>query len=528
MSERRKSLTLAQTEIDSLKFTFEKELSGLVEDDGEMSDLLNFTVAMIQNGKTVVEMEKELDDIYGGKYVKRIGSLLMAYFGKKKSSEEKEEKPGKGNTPKSNPRLKKLKSSGEGNALTMSGALGASREGSRTSREDNQRNDDKKNMINLKVGNHNNNNKDDRGSRSDRRKNAFDRLTTFESRERHDKRKNERDSGRGDRAGGRNNQRGGRGCNEEGGRISGYRRCRDADPEMKDSIPTRNGGGRGGRSYLDRRITGRSRFDRGGRRGRGGRGGNYSRGKLSDSPNKRQRVFNGEEKDDIDGRRTGLTTVRASGITGTTEENTVGIAAAEGDEGRGEITASHNQNNNAEKVDQNSAEAKNEVNFNQEYNELNFFEDNGYDHGGYRGSYRGRGRYNHGFSGSGEIYGEVETAEKEQNEGGCNEVGEDMIAREEECDDGIKSGHNSFSIATGNTTLCYSGRGYGRIRGRGFYRGGRGRGRVGNRTNVANLIASKAWVRKKDEGEGPSDSGLDARVDSSETAAAAVPTATAD
>jgi hypothetical protein len=78
MAERRGSL--GPSEVEELKKVFDKQLKELVEDEGEMTDLIDFTVVMIQNGKSISEMEQELDDIYGGEYAKRISSLLTDYF----------------------------------------------------------------------------------------------------------------------------------------------------------------------------------------------------------------------------------------------------------------------------------------------------------------------------------------------------------------------------------------------------------------------------------------------------------------
>lgn len=85
MSDDASNAKLAPSEIDALKTMFDAQLKQLVEDADEMSDLLNFTVVMIQNGKSVPEMEQELDDIYGGEYAKRIGVLLTDYFDKQKA-----------------------------------------------------------------------------------------------------------------------------------------------------------------------------------------------------------------------------------------------------------------------------------------------------------------------------------------------------------------------------------------------------------------------------------------------------------
>lgn len=83
---RRESIRLGPNEVESLRQIFDDSLKELVEDDGEMSDLLNFTVVMIQNGKSVPEMEKELDDIYGGECAERIGLLLNNYFRRSKAA----------------------------------------------------------------------------------------------------------------------------------------------------------------------------------------------------------------------------------------------------------------------------------------------------------------------------------------------------------------------------------------------------------------------------------------------------------
>jgi hypothetical protein len=77
---RRRSFQLESDEVHRLNDIFQSSLKTLVVDEGEMEDLLNFTVAMIQNGKNVDEMEKELDDIYGQEYSKRIGFLLQSYL----------------------------------------------------------------------------------------------------------------------------------------------------------------------------------------------------------------------------------------------------------------------------------------------------------------------------------------------------------------------------------------------------------------------------------------------------------------
>ncbi len=77
---RRNVVKLSPSERETLKRIFNDSLKELVEDESEMSDLLKFTVAMIQNGKNVAEMVQELDDIYGGEYAESIGNLLTDYF----------------------------------------------------------------------------------------------------------------------------------------------------------------------------------------------------------------------------------------------------------------------------------------------------------------------------------------------------------------------------------------------------------------------------------------------------------------
>jgi hypothetical protein len=80
MSDRRPSFRLESDEVHQLKGMFQSSLKTLVDDEGEMEDLLHFTVVMIQNGKSVDEMEKELDGIYGQEYAKQIGVLLQSYL----------------------------------------------------------------------------------------------------------------------------------------------------------------------------------------------------------------------------------------------------------------------------------------------------------------------------------------------------------------------------------------------------------------------------------------------------------------
>mmetsp|Transcript_26440 Transcript_26440/g.39098 ORF Transcript_26440/g.39098 Transcript_26440/m.39098 type:complete len:453 (+) Transcript_26440:128-1486(+) len=442
MAERRESFTLAQNDIDSLKQVFEKDLSELVEDEGEMSDLLNFTVVMIQNGKTVSEMEKELHDIYGGEYSKRIGTLLVAYFEKNKLvGENKEGQATSEQADKSManaPRVKSLKSSSEGNALTMSGALGSSREGgkSKTNRDE----------ASKKTKDNSNSNKDEkavhRNDKGDRRKKAFDRLTSEESRERRDTRKE-----RGGRHGGRDNNRAGRGNRQKnGGRTVGYRRGRGEDEEIEeeeDFINTQHAGGRGGRSNFDARGFGRGRSNRGGRDGgRGGRFSHHGRGYSGDSSHKRRRVSDG------------------------------GKSSGNGDADNEDL---ENQP------------------FEAGHNHEDFPDDERYSYGGGYGNYRGGwgGRYGRGrgrgrgrFGGRGYgRFGDAHHADHQENGEGA-EGGEEGENKTEEGGDG--------------PNLSYSGRGYGRGRGhgrgrgRGFYRGGSG--------HVASMLASKSWVRTKKDG----------------------------
>lgn len=458
MTEHRESFTFAQTDVDSLKKVFEKDLSELVEDDGEMSDLLNFTVVMIQNGKSVPEMEKELHDIYGGEYSKRIGALLVAYFEKNKSPGENSEgqvnpKQTDNKSTDKAPRVKSLKSSSEGNALTMSGALGSTREGgkSKTNRAESSKmrkdNNNNNNNRNGKAGNRNDSKQENNFvEKGDRRKKAFDRLTSRESRERRDNRRE-----RGGRYGGRDNNSGGRGNrHDNGGRVSGYRRGRDEDDEIEveeDFINTEHARGRGGRSNFDGRGLGRGRSNRGGRDGgRGGRFSRHGRGHSGDSSHKRQRVSEGKN------------------------------SGGDGNEGN---------------------DFENQP-FESDFQNGDYPDGEGYSYGGGYGNYhggqggrygrgRGRGRGRFGGRGYGR-FGDTQPSEHQENGEGT--------------EDGEKGENNKEEVGDG-PNLSYSGRGYGRGRGRGY---GRGRGRGfhrGGRGYVANMIASKSWVKpKKDEGTG--------------------------
>ncbi len=90
-TERRDVAKLAPGEVATLTQIFNDSLRELVEDEGEMSDLLNFTVVMIQNGKNVAEMVQQLDDIIGGEYANRVGNLLTDYFETNKPGTEKQQ-----------------------------------------------------------------------------------------------------------------------------------------------------------------------------------------------------------------------------------------------------------------------------------------------------------------------------------------------------------------------------------------------------------------------------------------------------
>jgi len=362
------SRKLSDDENTALRALLHKELSvsnaGYGSTEEDVADLLDYTFAMIGNGKTVayvvdelVSMEMEICDESAaerlgsklGSFLKSLPSEPGAAAASEEANEPQQELPSSSTVEKepqaekgdgedqqrSFPRAKSLKvGGGGGNALTMSGALGASREGGKSSKKPQQSRQQQKDRQNNRSSdrrdndrrnnNINSNDNDNRRRGDDRRQNqhherdggargggrgnqnrqgeAFERLSTPRIDRRDDQRDGRRNDrgGRGGRGGRDDRQGGGRGsCPGRGGRgvqgglgrgrdvgrggrgdargpppqqLSGNRRGRDEEYE-DDFIPAVDGGhgGRGGR------VSSRRVDEGGGRGGHGGRCGGRGR-----------------------------------------------------------------------------------------------------------------------------------------------------------------------------------------------------------------------------------------------------------
>jgi len=132
-------------EVSALRSLLQTELPSLVEDAEDITDLLDYTFAMISNSKSVPYMEGELKELCSEDAAKRIGEILLSYFRTIESvasttgtSDTTNDTATAATTTTSSsttstklPLKKTIKASGEalGNALTTSGALGSSRIG---------------------------------------------------------------------------------------------------------------------------------------------------------------------------------------------------------------------------------------------------------------------------------------------------------------------------------------------------------------------------------------------------------------
>jgi hypothetical protein len=320
MSDESEFRKLTDSETSDLRIVLQKELPSLVDDAEDIADLLDYTFAMISNSKSVPYMEGELKELCNEEAAKRIGELLLEYFTKLDGGKDEEERT----------RLKSIKASGDaaGNALTMSGALGAPRIGGkgnkpippmvkpaptgesksraqdnkgRGGRRENDRggrggNDDRRGRENERGGGRGGNDRGQGGRGGGRTAAALERLTDLDTRERRqDGRGNPgrgdpgrggaRDHGRGDD---RRDARGGRGG--RGGRGQDERRARGGGREdvagrrRDESGRGRISGQRRPRDNMEEEdyIQAPPGPDRGGRGGRGGRfndGGRFNEGR---------------------------------------------------------------------------------------------------------------------------------------------------------------------------------------------------------------------------------------------------------
>ena len=478
------------------------QIRPLIDQEAEeeyVSDVVEYACSMVNNLKSINYVVKELIemefDFLPNSLVEKIAEQIKLYMasvpgetssaGDAAGSDDNQDTEQDEQDVKS--RLTSIKSSSQ-NALTMSGALGASRQGGRGKQQTNAPKQEKN--KNEKGKNRQNDNKrregggdnkrresgdnserkhntsrgrrdaDDRQSdnrgRRDPQGRAFDRLTEgggtgqgYEGRRGQDDRR----GGQDDRRGGQDDRRGPRGGRD------GPRGGRDGPRGDRD-------GGRGGRDG-----------GRGGRGGpRGGRGGGRG-GSDRVSGNRRDRDEFQEESDFVPA-----------------EDPRGGGAGRYGGRGR------HGGRGGGRGFDPNKRQRMEESGggyhdeYYESYDSYNAGYDESYDYyppyrGGPprgRGRFggRGRGRFGRGRGGGGW---------DNSQEGGGEEGGGEEGGGEEGGTGNDEGGAHPSPIVQAAYGGGYRGRGRGRGRGRSFGFPGR--------TNVKTILASKTWVRKKD-GEG--------------------------
>lgn len=226
---------------------------GLGVDD--ISDFLDYTLAMVSNQQTVEYVVKEMIgmemDFCKEDVAHKVGKEISDFLNKLNNPSTEETTQDDDSS-----RVVSLKGKeGEGNALTMSGALGASREGGRN--KNNNKKDENKN---------NKGQKDRKGGKGGGRSmasDAFNRLSKSKNDRRDDRgggrgRGRDRDRDRGGRGRGRGRERDRERDRDRDRKMSGNRRRRDEFEEEPDYYP------------VEGRGRGRGRGSRGGRGGHGG------------------------------------------------------------------------------------------------------------------------------------------------------------------------------------------------------------------------------------------------------------------
>ena len=258
-------MTTETTDTEALKEQLKPLLLG---EEDDVQDLVDYTVAMVTNGKTPQYIVDELNsmdmDFCPPAVAQQVGDAIEAFLSPQQQPHEDATA-----TPTDHHKIVSLKqSSGGTNALTMSGALGASRE--RNKMEPKSKEERKRDV---------------RGEAFDRLKKKNDRRTDDRRADdrREDRREDRRDTRGSDRerrgGGGRGDSNtmmrggGGRGDGRGGGR------------------PTGRGGDRGGRGGRGGARGGRGDYDDNRRRSR-----DYPDGPQGD--NKRQRVHRDDYHDE--------------------------------------------------------------------------------------------------------------------------------------------------------------------------------------------------------------------------------------
>ncbi len=293
-----RKLTTSETE------TLQQKLRPLFAqgDEEDIQDIIDYAITVISNQKDIHYMVEEVAgmelEFCPPEVAQQMGTHVYDYLQMLQNNEtEKEGRPNT-NTPTTAPEkahVVSLKSS-KGNALTMSGALGASREGGRAKSNSSQgaltsSRDRKDPVKDKKAPNRNTHHtketdKRGRGEQRDDKGLAFDRLLAKRNASQNRQSNGEEQRGPRDRADDRVRN------NDGGGRRSGPRDGRGGRGGGRNERDSRGRGDhRGEREHRERgerEHGGRGERDMENRGGRGGRGG---------------REFRGGRNDEYDGRR---------------------------------------------------------------------------------------------------------------------------------------------------------------------------------------------------------------------------------
>ncbi|GAX12604.1 hypothetical protein FisN_13Lh064 [Fistulifera solaris] len=289
-------------------------------DEEDIQDIIDYAITVISNQKDIHYMVEEVAgmelEFCPPEVAQQMGKHVYDYLHELQTLEtEKEGRPNT-STPTSAPEkshVVSLKSS-KGNALTMSGALGASREGGRAKSNSTQgaltssrdRNDKDKKPPNR-------NKETDKGGRGERRDGkglAFDRLVAKRNASRNRQSNGEEHAnprGRGDM---RSNDGGGRRSGPRDGRGGRGAGRNERDSRGRGEREHRGGREHGGREHREHAGRGERQHggrgerdieDRGGRGGRGAKGGRDFRGGRNDEYDGRGRHSGARRKQDEEG-----------------------------------------------------------------------------------------------------------------------------------------------------------------------------------------------------------------------------------
>jgi hypothetical protein len=149
------SKILTDDQMSSLTSAIRDVLSLEVEEEEDVSDIIEYAIAMIQNGKSVAYCTDELNGmgLLSSETIKNIGKILNDFL--TSQTEGKVAKSSSGTIGNSDAdgtsRMAEIKSSSKENALTMSGALSSARPGLKKERKQ-QLQQDREHQLRKRLG----------------------------------------------------------------------------------------------------------------------------------------------------------------------------------------------------------------------------------------------------------------------------------------------------------------------------------------------------------------------------------------